>query len=301
MSTRHIWAITMSALVVVAVTVAGCGKASNVLDPNDAGNAGPAARLGAAPDARQSQDDEATGHGKGQDAQPITGPAIIDSPGNYRLTDDFTVTQGDGIVIRASHVRLWLGEHRLSGPGNKLGRAIAIEGAQDVHVVGGRIETFGIGAALLDASRCRLAHLDIRGGDEPADPAAGNPPQIGIMLINSAMNELTANEMSGINLGVFVRGGGSYGNRIAENEALGGQHGLLGICYNPAPGGDPAGPHGDRVARNLLARFGTGIATSSHSAENVFRMNTIRYFTSAYVDQNGTNVFANNRTIQITP
>ena len=62
-----------------------------------------------------------------------------------------------------------------------------------------------------------------------------------------------------------------------------------------------------RISRHLAAAlcccnfFGTGIVTSSHSAENVFRMNTIRYFTSAYVDENGTNIFVNNRTTQITP
>lgn len=166
---------------------------------------------------------------------------------------------------------------------------------------GGRIERFGIGAVLLGASRCRIRDLEIRGGDETADPPAGNPPQIGIMLVNSAMNAITGNELSRLNLGIFVRGGDSHGNWIAGNQAVGGDHGLLGICYNPAPGGDPAGPHGDRVTGNLLDRFGTGIVASAQSAGNVFRMNTTRYFTAAYQDQNGTNVFANNRTMQITP
>lgn len=297
MSTRILWTTALAAL----VAVAGCGKARHVLAPDQDAAVAARATAGLPADGAESRHEEGEGRDDARHAQPITGPAVITSPGTYRLTDDFTVTQGDGIVIRASHVRLWLGDHRLSGPGHKIGRAIVIEGAENVQVVGGRIESFGIGAALLDASRCRVASLDIRGGDETANPAAGNPPQIGIMLVNSAMNEISGNEMSGINLGIFVRGGGSYRNRIVGNEARGGQHGLLGICYNPAPGGDPAGPHDDRVTRNLLARFGTGIVTSPGSAESVFRRNTIRYFTSAYVDENGTNVFAHNRTTRITP
>ena len=299
MSTRILWTTALAALVVAAAAIAGCGKSRHVLAPDEVGTV--AAGSAAVADRGRASNDAASEPDEVRNAQPISGPAVITSPGTYRLTDGFSVSQGDGIVIRASHVRLWLGEHRLSGPGNKLGRAIVIEGAEDVRVVGGRIETFGMGAVLLNASRCRLAGLDIRGGDETADPGAGNPPQIGIMLINSAMNEIADNEMSRINLGIFVRGGGSYGNRIVGNEARAGQHGLLGICYNPAPGGDPAGPHDDRVTRNLLARFGTGIVTSEGSAENVFRLNTIRYFTSAYADLNGTNVFANNHATQVTP
>ncbi|MGH7726726.1 MAG: right-handed parallel beta-helix repeat-containing protein [Candidatus Eiseniibacteriota bacterium] len=301
MLTRVLWNACFAGLAVLTFSVAGCGKMKHSAAPDQA--AYTAFDNGAVPPV----DDDVESSSVGIDdrdamrlAQPITGPTIISSPGHYRLTDDF-VAQEDGIVIVASHVRLWLGEHRLFGPGNKVGRAVVIDGADDVTVVGGRIEHFGFGAVLLGASQCRLSRLEILGGDETADPPNGNPPQVGIMLINSGSNVVTRNRLSRVNLGIFVRGGGSSSNRIDANEVVGGDHGLLAICYNPAPVGDPAGPHDDRVRLNLLARFGTGIAASAQSAENQFELNTIRYFVSAYSDQNGTNVFRNNRTEQVAP
>lgn len=301
MSTRNVWLARIAWLVVPAVVIAGCSKSPNVLAPDEAAAVVAADRGSVAADNGQTRDDGDRDRDEEVRARPITGPITISSPGHYRLTDDFDAPQGDGIVITASHVRLWLGEHRISGPGNKVGRAIVIDGARDVHVSGGRVERFGIGAALINASRCRLRDLEVLGGDETANPAAGNPPQIGILLVNSALNAISGNELTRLNLGIFVRGGGSRGNQISGNRTVGGDNGLLAICYNPAPGGDPAGPRGDHVTDNLLARFGTGISASAQSAENVFARNTIRYFASAYQDLNGTNVFANNRTEQIAP
>lgn len=286
--------------IVLALLSAGCGRSSSVLTP-DTGVAGSNDTVELAPGeaveagAREGNDEMS------HDATPISGRTTITEPGDYRLIDDIKISEGDAIVIRASNVRLWLGKHRLHGPGNKSGRALVIDGAQDVLVRGGRIENFGFGAVLMNASRCRVRDLTIQGGDETADPANGNPPQIGIMLVNSAKNAIRENRMRGVNLGIFVRGGGSYENVINGNAVVGGNHGLLAICYNPAPGGDPAGPMRDRVKSNYLARFGTGIVTSEHSSQNVFAMNTIRYFDAAYVDNNGTNVFVHNRTIQIEP
>jgi hypothetical protein len=82
---------------------------------------------------------------------------------------------------------------------------------------------------------------------------------------------------------------------------VGGVNGLLAICYNPAEGEGPAGPTSDLVIFNLLKRFGTGIQTSTGSANNKFNHNTIFYFNQAWNDFNGTNEFRNNRTKQITP
>ena len=301
MWTRVLCRVCLAALVVLTFAAAGCGKAMRSTAPDQAANSVFASEA-ATPvdDDEESSSDASADRDAMRLAQPITGPTTISSPGNYRLTEDL-VAQGDGIVITASHVRLWLGENRLYGPGNKVGRAVVVDGAQDVTVSGGRIEHFGFGAVLLNASYCRLKELRIKGGDETADPRNGNPPQIGIMLVNSAYNAVARNRLSGVNLGIFVRGGGSYSNRIKANHVVGGDHGLLAICYNPAPGGDPAGPRGDRVRRNFLARFGTGIVASAQSAENLFEQNTIRYFVSPYADQNGTNVFRNNRSEQIAP
>ncbi len=284
--------------VVLAWCSAGCGRSSQVLAPDAGFTTSNDAVI--APDEAESARDRGT-NDEHYRAKSISGPTIITQPGDYRLTEDIKVAEGDAIVIKASHVRLWLGEHRVYGPGNKAGRALVIEGAEDVVVHGGRIEHFGFGAVLLNASRCRIKDLTIRGGDETADPANGNPPQIGIMLVNSAMNRISGNNMRDVNLGIFVRGGNSYENYIQRNAVVGGDHGLLAICYNPAPGGDPAGPSRDRVKNNYLARFGTGIVASTGSANNLFARNTIRYFVSAYEDMNGTNVFEGNRAAQIKP
>ena len=299
MTNRVMLAGGCAAALMLAILSAGCGRSSQVLAPvasatrsedvvavdrNEAG----------ATSSRDGNDED------GRRATPISGPTTISRSGDYRLTDDLNIVEGDAIVITASHVRLWLGEHRLHGPGNKSGRALVIDGAEDVVVRGGHIENFGFGAVLINASHCRVRDLAIHGGDETADPANGNPPQIGIMLVNSAMNYIGGNRLRDINLGIFVRGGGSYENLIHGNAVVGGQHGLLAICYNPAPGTDPAGPMKDRVKSNFLSRFGTGISASEQSAQNSFTLNTIRYFNAAYADKNGTNLFVHNRTSQVT-
>ena len=293
----------VTTMIFIAFIVTGCGRMTkHLLAPDPSGSSPTEAATAEGPDAGDavSASPEDDDRDDGRRATPITGPLTIDEPGDYRLVRDLEVAGGDGIVVTASQVRLWLGEHRLYGPGNKSGRAVVIDGAQEVKVRGGQIEHFGIGAVLISASRCRIRSLTIRGGDETADPSAGNPPQIGIMLVNSPLNRISGNRLHRVNLGIFVRGGGSYRNSVRDNAVIGGDHGLLAVCYNPAPGTDPAGPHDDLVKGNFLARFGTGIAASAHSAQNVFARNTIRYFTSAYVDQNGTNAFKDNRTVRIT-
>ena len=166
-------------------------------------------------------------------------------------------------------------------------------------VSGGRIRRFGLGVAVLGAHGCRVRDIGIEGGDETADPANGNPPQIGVMLVNSDENVIAGNHLRDVNLGLFVRGGESRDNLLHHNVVLGGQHGLLGICYNPAPDGGPAGPQGDRVWGNLLSRFGVGISASAGSEANRFADNTIRYFDVAWLDQNGANVFQRNHAMQI--
>lgn len=298
---KHVaFATGCGVLLAFALGSAGCGRSSHVVAPTS--DAVKAAGVAALDRGEVSATSARDGEEQGSDhAQPINGPTTITRSGDYRLTTDLRVESGDAIVITASHVRLWLGKHRLYGPGNKLGRAVVIDGAEDVVVRGGHVEHFGFGAVLVNASYCRLRDLTIEGGDEIADPANGNPPQIGIMLVNSSKNYLGGNRVQGVNLGIFVRGGGSYRNLIQRNSVTGGAHGLLAICYNPAPGAELAGPMKDRVQFNVLERFGTGIAASALSAENVFAMNRIHYFNAAYDDKNGSNVFVRNDTRQITP
>lgn len=235
-------------------------------------------------------------------ATPISGPTEITEPGVYRVVNDFSVpaATGDGIVILADNVRLLLDGHTITGPGNKMGRGIVVTDAEHVFIGNGTLRTFGIGVALLGSNRCAVREIRIEGGDETAAPPA-NPPQIGVLLVDSFKNRIVENVLELVNLGIFVRGAGSYGNRIARNEVTGGQNGLLAICYNPAAGAGPAGPTHDDVRNNSLKRFGKGIQTSAESAYNRFFGNTIYYFDVAWEDLNGTNEFLHNDVMQVSP
>ncbi len=253
--------------------------------------------------APQSLSHEATEVGVlGRCLRTIDGPMEITEPGVYRVTRDFSVSEaeGDAIVIHANFVWLDLAGHTITGPGNKIGRGVVADDARFVLIANGRLETFGIGVALLDTDRSAVAFVEVQGGDEMAAPPA-IPPQIGILLVNSARNSIRWNEVNDTNLGFFVRGGDSFENHIRGNEAVAGDHGLLAICYNPAEGEGPEGPSHDVVRRNLLSRFGTGIQTSAGSAYNLFARNRIEYFVSPWVDFNGTNEFVDNTTIQLLP
>ena len=299
--------IASAVALLMLVSVAGCGQVHRSIAPEAdiAGegavtNAATLAKLDLA-DAALDSDDDDDRPGWHARATAINGPTTITRPGDYRLASNLQIASGDGIVIKANRVRLWLGDYRLRGPGNKQGRAITIDGAEDVKIRGGKIERFGIGVAAIGSSDCSIKGVSIRGGDETADPANGNPPQIGILLVNSSENRISRNHLHDVNLGIFVRGGGSYENVIRRNEVVAGDHGLLGICYNPAMGEGPAGPRKDRVTYNTLNRFNTGIQTSAQSERNLFRNNSISYFTAAYEDLNGSNIFERNRTRQITP
>ncbi|MCI0697836.1 right-handed parallel beta-helix repeat-containing protein [candidate division KSB1 bacterium] len=233
-------------------------------------------------------------------AREITGPTTITASGVYEVVNDFSATS-DAIVIRADRVLLDLDDHVITGPGNKTGRGIVLDGVSRVLVKDGTLKTFGAGVVLLNSSQSAVKEIEIRGGDEPANPPAGHPPQIGILLVNSYRNLILENDCKRVNLGLFVRGGGSHDNLILHNSARGGNNGLLGICYNPAEGQGQAGPTNDLVAGNLLNRFGTGIQASAGSAQNKFNHNTIYYFNKAWEDFNGTNEFRGNRTRQIAP
>lgn len=300
---RSLAARFLSPALALSLVLAGCGQDNTVSAPESARTQDPAEAARTAPRASalltsDEEDISEPGH-----FTAITGPTIITEPGSYKVTADFSAdpVTGDGIVVRCDNVLLFAGSRTISGPGNKLGRGIVIEDARRVFVHGGRLVTFGIGVVMSNVSDSRVSSVTIVGGDEPANPPAGIPPQIGIMAVNSAHNRISRNTLRGINLGIFVRGGGSYENLIRRNDVYAGMNGLLGICYNPAPMGGPAGPSNDRVVHNRLFRFGTGIQTSSGSTTNLFANNVIRYFNSPYEDLNGSNIFQNNVTTQIQP
>jgi hypothetical protein len=293
-------------VLVTGIVFSACQKAGDVATPaGDAAVTEPSPEFMAALAKEiESEEDvtvktDVTEPARSSGYQGITGPTVITNPGYYRVASDFSASQ-DGIVIRSNWVWLDLRGHTITGPGNKIGRGIVLDNVKHVLVTGGELETFGIGVALEGSAKSCVRRVDVEGGDEFANPAGGIPPQIGILLVNSYRNNIRRNEFDNVNLGIFVRGAGSFENRIARNAVIGGDNGLLGICYNPAMGEGPAGPQRDRVTSNFLCRFGGGIQTSAGSAENRFRSNTIRYFSFAYEDFNGSNIFRNNDAVQIT-
>jgi len=233
-------------------------------------------------------------------ATEITGPTVITSPGIYRVANNFSAAV-DGIVIQSDFVLLNLGGHTIAGPGNKAGRGLVLNGVNHVLARNGHLRTFGVGTVLLGSSHSAVKNVNLLGGDEVANPPAGIPPQIGVLLVNSYSNFIVGNSYRHVNLGIFVRGGNSFNNTIVRNTVGAGANGLLGICYNPASGEGPAGPRNDFVAHNFLNRFGVGIQTSAGSEQNKFDRNTIYYFNKPWEDFNGSNTFQENRIMQVTP
>jgi hypothetical protein len=228
----------------------------------------------------------------------ITGPTTITEPGFYRVTSDFSASD-DAIVIQSDWVFLSLGRFTITGPGDKMGRGVVLDNVNWVCVSGGNLQTFGMGVVLLNSMHTSVRRVHIVGGDVFADPGNGIAPQIGIMAVNSPNNLIFGNRIELLNLGIFIRGGGSHSNRVVTNRLMGGDLGLLAICYNPDGSGDPAGPYGDRVSLNHMSRFRGGIQANSGSHDNVFSHNKIKYFVYDVQDVDDANTFFANQSEQI--
>jgi len=205
-------------------------------------------------------------------ANPIT------APGTYQMIRDVT-----SVTILANDVTLDMNGYSVNGVGGRTGTGITIRGARGVEVFGGSISDFGTGVAVESSSNVVVRNLRIRAqGLTP-------PPEVGILILQSSNVVVENNAVFNVGLGIFVRGGMSRGNRIAHNTITAGTNGLLGICYNPAPSGDAAGPRGDVVESNLISGFGTAVALSELSLANVFRNNTLIFRTDAFVSPSATN------------
>ena len=235
-------------------------------------------------------------------------PWNIDRSGRYELRRNLTVRRGDAIVITASNVTLDLNGYEVSTRARGSGRGIVIDSAKAVTVLNGKVSGFNVNVVLDGAENARVSNLQITGDGLAPD---GGPSEIGILLINSRACTVGSNNISSVNLGVFVRGGGSTGNRIENNVIVGGatdSSNLLGICYNPAPGGvGPEGPSGDSVYNNHIARFNYAISVSEQSLSNIFTENTLSSFTGpfrdpeAFEDQGGTNAEFDNTSTILAP
>jgi len=250
---------------------------------------------------------EAQGRGFGGFAAGRTW--TIDRPGKHQLRRDFTIREGDAIVINADGVTLDLNGFEVSSATRGTGRGIVIDGATGVRVLNGKVSGFHTHVAVTGSENVSLSDLQITGDGLAPD---GGPSEIGILLLDSRACAVRRNTVSSVNLGVFVRGPGSTGNRIAGNVIVGGatdSSNLLGICYNPAPGGEsPVGPSGDRIDNNHIARFGFAVSVSEGSRSNLFVDNTFASFNGPFRDpsvfeaQGGSNAeFDNASVILSTP
>ncbi len=236
----------------------------------------------------------------------------ITKPGKYKLPGNRTANTGDAIVITASNVTLDLQGYTVSAAARGTGRGIAVEGAKNVTIHSGHVSGFSANVAVVDSQNVKVEGVQVVG-----DNLAPNngPTEIGILLINSRACDIVGNSFSSVNLGIFIRGGNSAGNRIMKNIVNGGANpanNLLGICYNPAPtpaGGvaNPAGPRGDSIYNNHIARFGFAIAVSAESVSNMFNDNTLASFTGGFREPQffvdgggtGTNIASGNTVVTI--
>lgn len=232
----------------------------------------------------------------------ITRPTTITEPGVYVVQRSFfSPDEWPAIVVAASGVTIDLGGHTLSGPGGRRGLGILVDGVRGVRIINGTLASFGIGVQVSGADNVTVRGLQIIGED-----LGGTPPaiEIGVLVVNSRGVVLTENTISRVFLGIFVRGGMSSGNRLADNTLAAGANGGLGICYNPSPtAGAADGPHGDLVYNNLVSRFGKGIQTSQGTTGNVFRENAVAYTGATGIDEQnpGANIFMMNSAIRINP
>jgi parallel beta-helix repeat protein len=227
----------------------------------------------------------------------IGSPSTIDQPGSYVLTADLFVpgSVGVGITITASDVTLDMNGHSIMAPGNLTGAGIRITSAQNVTVRNGMIANALMGAVVMNSSNVRLEGLSIRAtGMRPAAP----PPEIGILLVQSRNTVVRNNMIFNAALGIFVRGGSSFGNRIEGNTITGTAAGAFGICYNPADG-DPSAPKGDLLIGNMIRGFPAAIQINSRADYNVIAGNTLLYLNEGLLSENPTNIAKDNTMVKL--
>lgn len=235
-------------------------------------------------------------------AQPAEGNRInrgnlmITEPGMYFLDRNIAATAATpAIDIVSSNVTLDLNGYTISGPGGKNGTGIRIRGAQSVTVMNGSIQNFAFNLMVATSANVTVKGLSIRG---EGLPITALPPETAIMIAQSRGVVVEDNNIYNIGLGIFVRGGMSWGNRIANNTVTAGTNPALGICYNPADG-DPQGPRGDIVSGNHIAGFPVGISLSATSVNNMIRDNTIAFRTAAIESASDTNKLVANTDVKL--
>lgn len=233
----------------------------------------------------------------GQGTRPIGQVATIDRPGSYVLSQDIRLNAARpvAITIKADGVTLDLNGRQIMGPGGKLGTGILVEGVRGVEVKNGALSYLAFGVVVRDSRNVTIHGLRIRG---QGLPVVALPPETGVMIAQSRNIVVRGNSIYNTGLGIFVRGGQSWGNRIAGNTITAGTNGVLGICYNPTSS-DPMAPRGDLVEENAVSGFGIGIQMKTTAVSNVIRNNSIAYRQMALDLQNDQNLASNNQTVQL--
>ena len=220
----------------------------------------------------------------------------IDAPGNYLLLNDIsTGGPSPALTITSSGVTLDLNGHQITGPGGNRETGIMIDGASGVKVSNGYLAYLGFAVVVNNSSNVVLRDLHIRG---QGVAITAPPPEVGIMIAQSKNVCVEKNVIYNVGLGVFVRGGQSWGNRIEGNTITANTNGIFGLCYNPTPD-DPEGPRGDLVQNNLITGFNVGIQVVPTAVSNVFRDNVIAFITSAMELGSTTNQDIDNVGVQL--
>jgi parallel beta-helix repeat protein len=215
----------------------------------------------------------------------------ITEPGNYRLDRDRT----SPIVITANDVTLDLNGYSVTASNGRMMNGITIRNAQGVEVFGGSIRDVGFGVVIENSANVRVHDLRIRALNLPV---IAPPPEVGILILQSSNVVVENNALYNVGLGIFVRGGMSRGNRIANNTVTGGSNSVFGICYNPAPG-DARGPRGDLIYNNVISGYPTAISFSDQSLANVVRENTLAFGTTAVQSPSATNMDVDNIKVKL--
>jgi Periplasmic copper-binding protein (NosD) len=224
----------------------------------------------------------------------FSGTTVIDEPGAYIMPRDMDIPNDRvAIDITASGVTLDLGGRSLRGPGGKLGTGIRINNAQGVRIYNGRISNFAFNVTVANSANVVIKDLQITG---QGLVITAPPPEVGIMIVQSRGVTVENNSLYNVGLGIFVRGGMSFGNRIAHNIVTAGMNGIIGICYNPAPG-DPTGPRGDLLYANHVTGYATGIQMATSAPANVLQNNFVAHRGKGIENLNTTNVVEGNTQI----
>ncbi len=230
---------------------------------------------------------------------------VISRPGLYRLTDGLRVRSGNAIVINASNVTLDLGGNSVTTEVPGTGAGILVDGESGVEVRNGKVGGFNVNLNATNSENVRFRNIQVVGhGLAPNN----GPSEIGVLLLQTRGANVENNVITAVNLGIFVRGAFSTGNRVFENIITGGatpSSNLLGICYNPASGAGTDGPRGDNIYNNHITRYGYAIAISAGSIHNVFNENVLASFIGGFREPGvlttggGTNVAEDNIMVTI--